>query len=190
MGNETCIEHLKLQVEKKYGKALNTSADFEHFCEFLGNTQTQTVSASTLKRMWGYVADGHRPSTNTLDTLAVYLGYKHFKHFCTHEESNTPTSGFLPSQQIKTDSLKEGDEMEIGWTPERIVHLKYEGDFFFTVLEAENSLLQAGDRFKAVSFITGEPLQLPYLIRNGKQTEPFIAGRNGGLTLVKKLSRK
>ena len=188
MDNSLYIEKLKGLVEKKYGKALTTSADFEHFSEFLGSTQKHTVSASTLKRMWGYVADEHQSRQTTLDTLAMYLGYKHFTHFCDHEEANTPTSGFVVSEQIKTESLKKDDVIEIGWTPDRRVHLRYDGNYFFTVLEAKNSLLKQGDRFKAVSFITGEPLHLPYLIRDGKQTEPFIAGRNGGLTIVKKLN--
>ena len=187
MDNNSYIEKLKELVEKKYGKALTTSADFERFSELLGNTQQYTVSASTLKRMWGYVTDKHQSRHTTLDVLAIYLGFKHFNHFCAHEEANTPTSGFVVSEQIKTDNLSKDDEIEIGWTPERKIRLRYDGDNFFTVLKAENSLLQQGDRFKAVSFITGEPLHLPYLIREGKQTEPFIAGRNGGLTFVKKL---
>ena len=48
MDNNSYIEKLKELVEKKYGKALTTSADFEHFSELLGNTQQYTVSASTL----------------------------------------------------------------------------------------------------------------------------------------------
>lgn len=187
MDNSLYIEKLKELVEKKYGRELTSSADFERFSEYLGSLQQHTVSASTLKRMWGYVADEHQARTATLDTLAAYLGFKHFSHFCAHEEANTPTSGFVVSEQIKSDNLKKGDELEIGWTPERRIHLRYDGDYFFTVLKAENSLLQQGDRFKAVSFISGEPLHLPYLIRDGKQTEPFIAGRNGGLSFVKKL---
>lgn len=187
MGNSEYIKLLKAEVEKKYGKTLTTSADFERFSEHLGSLQQHTISVSTLKRMWGYVTDEHQARTATLDTLAVYLGFKHFSHFCAHEEANTPTSGFVVSVQIKSENLRTGDELEIGWTPERKIHLRYEGDYFFTVLKAENSLLQQGDRFKAVSFITGEPLHLPYLIRDGKLTEPFVAGRNGGLSFVKKL---
>ena len=184
------IEQLKAQVEKKYGRTLASSADFERFSEYLGGVQQHTVSASTLKRMWGYVADEHQTRTATLDTLAKYLGYNHFDHFCAHEEANTSTSGFVVSEQLKAENLRRGDEVEIGWTPERCVRLRYEGEYFFTVLQSENSLLKKGDRFKAVSFITGEPLHLPYLIRDGQQTEPFVAGRNGGLTFVKKLNGK
>jgi hypothetical protein len=187
MDNSLYIEKLKELVEKKYGRELTSSADFERFSEYLGSLQQHTVSASTLKRMWGYVADEHQARTATLDTLAAYLGFKHFSHFCAHEEANTPTSGFVVSEQIQSENLRKGDELEIGWAPERRIHLRYDGDYFFTVLKAENSLLQQGDRFKAVSFISGEPLHLPYLIRDGKQTEPFIAGRNGGLSFVKKL---
>ena len=124
MDNNSYIEKLKELVEKKYGKALTTSADFEHFSELLGNTQQYTVSASTLKRMWGYVTDKHQSRHTTLDVLAIYLGFKHFNHFCVHEEANTPTSGFVVSEQIKTDNLSKDDEIEIGWTPERKIRLR------------------------------------------------------------------
>ena len=50
--------------------------------------------------------------------------------------------------------------------------------------EARQSKLLQGDRFEAVSFLMGQPLFLPYVLRNGERLSPFIAGRNGGLTLV------
>ena len=33
-------------------------------------------------------------------------------------------------------------------------------------------------------FLLGQPLLLSYIAREGYKTAPFIAGRNGGLTLI------
>ena len=77
-----------------------------------------------------------------------------------------------------------GSVVEIGWSPNRYLRLSYKGDAWFEVLEAKQSKLKEGDCFEATSFLMGQPLSLPYILRDGIRTLPFIAGRNGGLTLV------
>lgn len=67
------IEELKLLIEQKYGKTLGTTTDFEEFSVHLSHDTGQNVSASTLKRLWGYVNDSHKPRMFTLDILAQYL---------------------------------------------------------------------------------------------------------------------
>ena len=75
------IEELKLQVEQKYGRTLSTTTDFEEFSLVLENTLSQSISASTLKRIWGYVNDRHKARKYTLDILAPYVGFSNFDKF-------------------------------------------------------------------------------------------------------------
>ena len=49
------IEELKKLIEQKYGKSLNTTTDFEVFSFFLKKREGKNVSASTMKRLYGYV---------------------------------------------------------------------------------------------------------------------------------------
>ena len=51
------IEELKSLVEQEYGKILATTTDFEEFSFFLERRTGYSVSASTLKRLYGYVND-------------------------------------------------------------------------------------------------------------------------------------
>jgi hypothetical protein len=60
----------------------------------------------------------------------------------------------------------------------------YKGNSSFEVLKSEKSKLSVGDCFEVSSFMLGQPLLLPYVLRNGERTSPFIAGRNGGLTML------
>ena len=76
------IEELKLLIEQKYGKTLGTTTDFEEFSVHLSHDTGQNVSASTLKRLWGYVNDSHKPRMFTLDILAQYLGHANYYAFC------------------------------------------------------------------------------------------------------------
>ena len=93
-------------------------------------------------------------------------------------------SSFFSSDQLLVKNLKEGMQVEIGWAPNRYLRLLYKGDLMFEVIEAQNSKLHEGDCFETTSFMIGHPLTLPYILRNGERTQPFIAGRNSGLTLL------
>ena len=179
------IAELLLQVEKAYAKPLNSSTDFEELSIQLKYKLGMSLSSSTLKRLWGYVNDAHSPRPQTLDVLARYLGHADFKDFCMWLKHTTAyNSSFFSAKRILVEDLNPGMEVEIGWSPNRYLRLRYKGDGLFEVREAKESKLARGDLFQAVSFLMGQPLFLPYVERGGKRLSPFIAGRNGGLTML------
>ena len=94
-------------------------------------------------------------------------------------------SSYFKSPQLVSNELHEGAKISIGWSPNRLLKLRYLGDSIYEIEEAENSKLIAGDRFTTGCFIKEQPLYLPYIERNGERTSPFVAGRNGGLTIIK-----
>lgn len=179
------IAELLLQVEKAYDKSLETSTDFDEFSLCLKQQACGTVSSATLKRLWGYVNDVHAPRMQTLDVLAKFLGHAGFKAFCLWLKTSVAyNSSFFSAEQILAEDLTPGAELEIGWSPNRYLHLLYKGGSVFEVCEARQSKLVEGDSFEVVSFLMGHPLFLPYVERRGERLPPFIAGRNGGLTLL------
>lgn len=179
------IEELKRLVEEKFQKGLNTTTDFEEFSYLIERTLEKKISSSTLKRMWGYVKDEHKPRIVTLDTLAEYLGYADFATFKKWLKTSVRyNSSFFDARQLTSSMLQEGAEVKIGWRPNRLVTLRYLGDSQYEVTEVQNSKLRRGDKFVTGCFIMNQPLYLPYVIRKGKRTAPFVAGRNGGLTVI------
>lgn len=183
------IAELLLLTEEVYKKPLQTSTDFDEFSLYLKKQLGEIVSTSTLKRLWGYVGDSHLPRMRTLDILARYIGHVNFKQFCAWlKTSPVYNSSFFSAHQIVVRELTPGSEVEIGWSPNRYLRLYYEGNDLFEVKESRQSKLLVGDRFEAVSFLMGQPLFLPYVLRDGVKLSPFIAGRNGGLTLLNGLA--
>lgn len=183
--NSSEIEELKLLIEQKFGKQLSTTTDFNEFSLTVTKTIGIQVSASTLKRMWGYVSDSHKPRRLTLDTLARYLGHNDYHAFLLWLKTSTRyNSSFFSAEQLISNDVEPGATVEIGWSPNRLLRLSYLGDSLYEVTEAENSKLRPGDRFKTGCFIKEQPLYLPYIERGGGRTAPFIAGRNGGLTVI------
>lgn len=183
--NKPEIEELKLLVEEKYGRALNTTTDFEEFSWKVERVTGHPLSASTLKRMWGYVNDSHKPRIFTLDILACYLGHKNFTEFVEWlKTSPRYNSSFFDAAQLISSKMVPGAVVEIGWSPNRLVRMTYLGESRYEVIEARNSKIRVGDRLLTGCFIKGQPLYLPYIERDGGTTPPFVAGRNGGLTII------
>jgi hypothetical protein len=182
------ISELKARVEDRYQRNLKTSTDFEEFSLYLSNFFQEKVSASTLKRLWEYVGDSHNPRVNTLDVLARYIDFQSFKAFCEDLKRSTYyNSSFISIEKIMSEELQTGDTVEIGWSPNRIVTMRYEGKNLFTVMSSENSKLMIGDRFETTCLMKGIPLYLSYVLRGEEKLAAFIAGRNGGLTILRKL---
>lgn len=179
------IEELKHLIEDCYGKKLQTTTDFEEFSVRLTKKTGEKVSPSTLKRIWGYVSDEHNPRAVTLDALSRYIGHESFYRFTKWLKTSTRyNSSFFNAQQLVANDMMVGTMIEIGWSPNRIIHLRYLGNSKFEVVKSANSKLCVGDRFVTGCFIKDQPLYLPYIERNGEHTAPFVAGRNGGLTIL------
>lgn len=185
------IAELLIAVEDKYAKGLRTTTDFEEFSLHLKWKLEEPISVSTLKRLWGYVNDVHKPRIRTLDLLSQYIGYESFKDYCSYlKKSSLHNSSFFSTIKLTTGDLRPGFEVEIGWSPNRYLRLLYHGNALFEVLEAKESKLRKGDRFETSAFLLGQPLSLPYVMRENTKTSPFIGGRNGGLTFLKCLKHE
>lgn len=180
------IEELKRLVKEKYEDTLATSTDFEVFSLMLKNKYSAAVSASTLKRLYDYVGDEHKPRMTTLNALSRYIGHPDFSGFVAWlKTSPCYNSSFFNADQLMSSDLRCGDEVEIGWSPNRMVRLEYLGNSRYTVIESRNSKMLFGDIFVTGCFIAEQPLYLPFLERDSERTPPFVAGRNGGLSIVR-----
>lgn len=185
MANTPEIEELKHIVEQTYGRVLGTSTDFDEFSLYVKRTKDLEVSASTLKRLWGYVHDVHKPRKGTLDQLSVYIGHASFNDFKQWLKTSIKyNSSFFNAQQLVSNDIKKNAVVTIGWNPNRVVTLRYLGDSLYEVVSTANSKFNVGDRFCTGCFIMNQPLFLPFIERAGEHTAPFVAGRNGGLTVI------
>ena len=175
------LQFLKDEVARTFGSRLKTATDFDTLSESIEARIGSLLSASTLKRLWGYVQPQIKPRMSTLDLLARYCGRGSYAALCAELRD---TSGFISANRIEITSLKPGVQIQLQWMPDRVVRIKYLGLRRFCVLDGGTSKLREGDEFEVSSFLTGHPLYLDAIIRNGKQLQPYVAGRSGGLTSV------
>ena len=169
------LAELLRQVEAKFGHRLSTTTDFELLSFVIERETSAVISASTIKRLWGYVSYSSTPRMATMDALSRYIGYRDFKSF----------RSFFSSKTIEASSLKEGTGVILGWAPNRIVELKYIGGTTFEVISVQNAKLQKGDCFEASEFILGAPLFIASIRRSdGTVTPPYVAGKVEGLNVL------
>lgn len=97
---EMLIAQLRQKVEETFGQEIKTPKDFENLSQAVCDSTKNYISATTLKRMWGYLTEPVTPRKTTLDVLAQYVGYKDWDAF-TPEETDTPSCS--PEPHIRTD---------------------------------------------------------------------------------------
>ncbi len=186
------LGELLRQVEDKFGHRLSTTTDYELLSFVIEREIGELISASTLKRLWGYVSYSSTPRVATMDTLCRYLGQKDFKSFCKKlKDSGAVVSSFFTSKTIETASLKEGSSLLLGWAPNRLVEIRFIGGTTFEVISVENAKLRPGDRFEASEFILGAPLFIATIRRSdGTVTPPYVAAKAEGLNVLEVLERE
>ena len=181
------LQELLGAVEKRFRQPVRTTAGFEKLSLAMDHDMGQTLGASTLKRLWGYIPNKTTPRLSTLDVLARYAGYKDFKAFrkTLHAEDS---SDFVSERTCLTSAdLAEGDRVLISWAPNRLVTFRYRGNDLFEVVEAANAKLLPGDVIEVSCFFKGWPLFVPGIRRGNIITPPYIAGKAHGLSRLEKL---
>lgn len=179
------LARLIQMVEERYGRKINTSTEFEALSVTIERETGDIVSASTLKRIWGYVSLRPSPRIATLDVLCRFIGFPSFSAFCEMLKNNPgETSGFYTTRFVTSDEMEKGDRVTIGWAPNRLVSLEYLGNSSFRVVSSENSKLRSGDEFSASQFMMGYPLIVDRILRDGEYTPSYIAAKVDGLNLL------
>ncbi len=184
------IGTLRIKVEEKFGRKLAAPTDFNRLILSMQEETGETLSLSTLKRIWKYADPAHRTSDTSLSCLARFVGYKDWYGFLDASgKSGETDSGFLIDKRIYADALRKGDILEMGWEPDRYCRImKLEKDVF-EVLECRNGKLEAGDIFRANTFSLGLPFCVTDIRRGEKTLGAYVAGRKKGLTLLNLLAK-
>ncbi|MBO7468277.1 MAG: hypothetical protein J6T94_11435 [Bacteroidaceae bacterium] len=92
-GQIEAIEQLRDAVERTIGKTLETNRDFKNLSNSIYDKTRASISATTLKRIWGYISESVTPRRYTLDQLARFIGYDDFEAFCANQTNLLPYGG-------------------------------------------------------------------------------------------------
>lgn len=180
------LQSLLDAVEKKFGSPLRSTNDFNVLSAVLKIEGGDSLSASTLKRLWHYVSQETTPRRDTLDVLSRFVGFKDFKEYrMSLLGSLTDSSSYLDSGIVSAEDIEDGGTITIGWEPDRVVKLNKVGENMFEVAGSINAKLQVGDRLECSCFFKGLPMVVPFVLRGQKRLPSYIAGKQNGLNILK-----
>ena len=118
---------LREMIERMVGRKMVVPRDFVWLSEKVLERTQQRVSASTLRRFWGYVSEGVSASKFTKDVLAKFLGYADFQEFGFSQGAGQQQSQMVMGKEISCDDLYEGQMLKLSWLPDRTLHHQVSG---------------------------------------------------------------
>lgn len=181
MSNENALKKLLECVKQKFRHSLESPSDFDYLAIQVKNITKEEISATTLKRIFGYIPSESSPRRSSLGILARYLGYTGWTDFSENMEL---CSGFVSQKVVLESQLHRGDKITISWMPDRQVTMVALENQHFEVLESHNAKIQSGDELTVIMFVIGQPLQAKDVVRDGINMGNYIAGTEGGLTSI------
>lgn len=185
--NEILIDKLRSMVENTIGREVHTPRDFTFLHNQITELTHQSLSMSTLKRVWGYTSREFNISRYTLDVLSKLVGYTGWEKFCESIDIKENSSKIEASshsvviRRLAARALNQGDIVRLHWQPNRCLEIVYEGLDLFSVIKSENSKLMVGDKFQTMMFIDHQPLFLYCVQRDGFPPFDYRCGNNGGI---------
>lgn len=81
--NEQALACLRELIETAVDRKMRTPKDFDFLSEQIFDKLHETVSPTTLKRLWGYLQEQSVPRQSTLDVLAQFVDFKDWEAFCS-----------------------------------------------------------------------------------------------------------
>lgn len=183
MENEQLIQQLKDSIEQMTNRKMYTPKDFDFLSEEVFSRLNIMVSATTLKRLWGYLNEGSVPRKSTLSILAQFAGYRDWDTFteAAVRGDAVSQSHLILSRRLSSFSLTKGDVVQLNWLPDRICKVVYQGDCMYEVIDSQHAKLQAGDTFHCSIFIEREPLYIDNLTHGSYQHIAYVAGKKDGI---------
>ncbi len=180
--DKAIIQYLLKRIETSFGTKPVTARHFDKLRLSIYDRTAILLSATTLKRLWGYLDEPVEPRRNTLDVLSRYAGWKSWQEFCDNSKTENLESGPVDNTRIDVRrELKKGDIVALTWVPGRLCRARCLGDDRFEVIEAQGTRLQVGDRFHTAYIIADAPLYLSNLTRGGSDLGTYVCGSKTGI---------
>lgn len=182
------IALLRAEVENRVNRRIVSPTDFDFLSLAILDAVKQPISATTLKRIWGYINDvgsSYNPERFTLCILSAFVGYRDIEDFIDNYNSDdiSVQSGNYFGETIKQIEIAENAFVELCWPPDRRCVLSRKNSKEFDVVQAVNTKLRVGDIVEFASLTQNAPAYFTKVARNGSyMTHTYVAGTRTGIT--------
>jgi hypothetical protein len=176
---------IKQKIQERHGQAVRYPKDCDRLADHISEVCRATLSASTLRRLMGFVNGMNEPRLYTLDVIAEYLGYKGWDELLASFES-TYSEPEPVIEKLNPEQVKNGQAIRLTYEPAKVVDIKKKGALFVVVSTNEKRLLVNDDvKFRTVELYY--PLTFTCLLRAGNNLGRVQLGAVSGITSIKKV---
>jgi hypothetical protein len=181
------MNELKQKIQLQFGKEIRYPKDCEALAVHINSKAGETVSVSTLHRIFGFIEGTKKPRLYTLDVLAKYLGYSnwHTLNAQLSIDNDASDSAYLELENINVKELKKSTIILINYNPNRELLLKYIGDFKFKIIKSIKSSLVVNDTVTIFNIVKSYPLIVDQVTRSGKELGKYIAAKHEGIVNIR-----
>lgn len=176
------------KIREKILEKFNSPLQYPQQCEALAlsikEVTGQTLGTTTLKRMLGFVNGPASSRPSSLDIIAQYLGYPDYTMLTKDLGEGSEISDFRAVESVDSADLEPGEQIQITYSPNRLLVLSYIGDNTYVVNESQGSKLLKGDKLIIAGFYVGFELLVSDVERGGVHLGSYQGAKQGGLTSV------
>ena len=176
---------VKDKIHHRFGQEIRYPKDCEPLAQSISEVCKTRISASTLRRLYGFVKGIREPRLYTLDIVAEYLGYKGWDQLiATFQKDREITVKIL--ERLKPEQIRKGETVELKYQPGKAIELK-KVENVFVVVSTNDKRLQLNDEVKFTLLELHYPLIFSHLIRDDKSLGKVQLAMVSGVTSIRKL---
>jgi hypothetical protein len=176
---------IKEKVEQRFGNQLRYSKQCDALALHVSKECRTSVSASTLRRLLGFVKGTGEPRLYTLDIIAMYIGHKDWEHLLASFEKGEPEKE-ISLEKLSPHQIKSGQGIKITYQPGKIIELKKIGQSFQVVNSNEKKLI-LNDEIKFHTLELHYPVTFTNLFREGNSMGRLQLATVSGVTSIRKV---
>ena len=159
--NNSIIDLLKHKSKLLFDKA----GDFDILSTYIFKETGRTIGVTTLKRLFNYINDSRNTNEYTLNTIALYLGYKEWAELCKEVCINSVWG--YDNKALYIHTLEIGTHIEVSYLNRKVcfIVVLYEGKNVLQVEKVENSSLEIGDMCDIYKISIGNIMEAEHIYR-------------------------
>lgn len=160
--NNQILDRLKEKANLSFDKA----KDFTILSSSIFEETKRSIGITTIKRLLGYIDDNRKTNAYTLNTIAIYLGYKTWNELCCSLRIDSDWN--FEDKKVYIDDLKVGKEVIISYWDRQVsfVVTEFNNQKALKVKKVINSSLKEGDILIIQCLEIGKIIEAKEIYRN------------------------
>ena len=176
---------IKEKIQARLGQAVRYPKDCDRLADHITEVCQATLSASTLRRLMGFVNGMNEPRLYTLDVIAAYLGHKCWEELLA---SLQPGVGKPEPviEKLDPEQVRNGQTIQLTYEPAKVIEIRKVGGSLRVVTSNEKRLL-VNDEVRFIQLKLHYPLTFTHHFREGNSLGKLQLATVSGITSIKQV---